>query len=258
LPGHGWTLKKLRRWVADKLGKSVSRTMLRTILKAAGLSWKKCKKLLAKADAAKRAAFVAQFQTLYERMCRGELRLVYLDEAHVHQDMDLGYTWAPKGEPAWRKSSSPPLAARLNWYGAYDLSQGRCFIWHEGKCNGDHTMQFLERLAAWLPPSDCPVVIIWDGASWHRSKEVQAKAQQLGLHLLPLPGYSPDLNPIEGLGKWLREEVTQSFCHPSLHDLFLACIAFIQRINRDPEQVVARLWPKFDLDPDFENFAFST
>jgi transposase len=46
--------------------------MLRTLLKAAGLSWKKCKKLPAKADAAKRAEFVQHFQTLYERMCRGE------------------------------------------------------------------------------------------------------------------------------------------------------------------------------------------
>lgn len=114
LPGHGWTLKKLRRWVATKLERPVSRTMLRTILKAAGLSWKKCKKLLAKANAAKRAEFVHQFQTLYERLCQGEIRLVYIDEAHVHQDLDLGYTWAPANEPAWRKRTSPSLSARLN------------------------------------------------------------------------------------------------------------------------------------------------
>jgi len=251
-------LKKLRRWVACQLGKPVSRNSVRTILKAARLSWKKCKKLLSKADPAKRAAFVAAFQRLYERMCRGEIRLLYLDESHFHQDLDLGYTWAPTGQPAWRKSECPPLAARLNWYGAYDFSEGRCFIWHEGHCNGDHTMQFLERLATWLNESTRQVVIIWDGASWHRSHNVQAKAKALGFQLLPLPGYSPDLNPIERLWQWMREDVTQLCCHQTLAALFDDCLAFIQRINCQPEQLIARLWPKFELDPDFEKFAFST
>jgi transposase len=212
---------------------------------------------LSKADLAKRVAFIAEFQTLYERMCRGEIRLLYLDESHFHQDLDLGYTWALASQPAWRKSLCPPLSARLNWYGAYDFSEGRCLIWHEGHCNSDHTICFLARLAAWLNESTRQVVIIWDGAPWHRSRKVQAKAQALGFLLVPLPGYSPDLNPIERLWQWMREDVTQLFCHESLKHLFDDCLAFIRRINLDPEQLIARLWPKFDLDPDFEKFALS-
>ena len=46
LPGYGWTLKKLKQWVAEKLNRQVSRTTLRKLLKQAGLSWKKCKKVL--------------------------------------------------------------------------------------------------------------------------------------------------------------------------------------------------------------------
>jgi transposase len=243
--------------VADKLGKPVSRNTLRTILKAAGLSWKKCKKLLAKADATKRAEFVQHFQTLYERLCAGSIRLVFIDEAHVHQDLDLGYTWAPANRPAWRKSTSPSLAARLNWYGAFDFSSGRCFLWQQGKCNGEQTALFLEQLSAWLGEEERPVILIWDGAPWHRSQQVQDKAHQLGLHLLPLPGYSPDLNPVERLWQWLREDVTQLFCHPSLHALLLACTAFLERINLDPELILKRLWPKFDLDPDYEKLLVS-
>ena len=40
-------MKKLRRWVEEQIGRPVSRNTLRTILTEAGLSWKKCKKLLA-------------------------------------------------------------------------------------------------------------------------------------------------------------------------------------------------------------------
>ena len=170
------------------------------ILKQANLSWKKCKKCLAKADPEKRIQFVEQFQVLYARMLRGEVRIIYIDEAHIHQDMDLGYTWSPKGEPAWRSSTSPGRGKRINWYGAYDFTEGRTFIWEDGMCDGEHTIQFLQRLSTWLDESDRQVVIIWDGASYHRSEIVQAALQDLGFQLLPLPSYSPDLNPSKVCG----------------------------------------------------------
>jgi len=87
---------------------------------------------------------------------------------------------------------------------------------------------------------------------------VRTKAQQLGIELIQLPAYSPDLNPIEGLWKWMREEVTQHFCHVSLRDLFLDCKAFIDQINLDPLAMISRLWPRFDLNPDYEKLLVST
>jgi transposase len=240
------------------LGCRLSRSTLRQILKTGGLRWKKCKKLLSQANPQKRRAFVDEFQLLFARMCREELCIVYVDEAHFHQDLDLGYTWAPVGKPVWRVSTSPPLSARINWYGAYDFSQGQVLIWQEGKCNSEHTVQFLRRLVAWLDKPDRQLIIIWDGAPWHRSQLVRTQAQQLGIHLIQLPGYSPDLNPIEGLWKWMREEVTQHFCHASLHHLFCDCKAFVERINLDPLAMIARLWPRFDLDPDYDKLLVST
>ncbi len=55
----------------------------------------------------------------------------------------------------------------------------------------------------------------------------------------------------------MRDQVTKNFCHRSLRDLFDACKAFIQRINLDPEQLTHRLWPKFDLVPDYEKLLIS-
>jgi len=248
----------LQRWVATKLERHVSRTMLRTILRAAGLRWKQSKKLLSNADPEKRAHFIEQFQALYDRLCRDEVRIIYLDEVHLHQDMEVGYTWSPVGEANWVPSASPGLSARLNYFGAYNFTDGACFVWEDGRCNGDTTLGFLQQLAHWLGVTDRQVVIIWDGASYHRSHKVRTYAQQLGFQLLPLPAYSPDLNPIEGLWKWLREEVTQHYCHKSLRELAQACFAFITDINRQPEQIITRLWPHFDLDPELEKLRFSS
>jgi transposase len=257
LPGRGWTLKKLQRWVSTKLARQVSRNTLRTILRAAGLRWKQCKKLLTKADAKKRAHFVEQFQALYDRMCCGEVVIVYVDEVHLHQDLAVGYTWFPVGEANWVPSTSPGHSARLNYFGAYNFTDGACFLWENGQCNGETTLPFLHQLSHWLAETTRQVVLIWDGASYHRSSQVRPLVAQLGFQLLPLPGYSPDLNPIEALWKWLRKVVTQHCCHQTLAALHHDCLAFINDINREPEQIITRLWPRFDLDPDLEKLRFS-
>lgn len=257
LPGHTWTVKKVQQWARQVWGCVVSRTTVRQALRQAGLRWKKGQKVLKKADPVERAAYVQAFQAVYDRFCRGEIHLLYVDEAHFHQEMDLGYTWAVCGQPVWRLSHCPPLQARLDWYGAYDFGQGRCCIWHTGGCNGENTVQFLHHLRAWLGDDPRPTVIIWDGAPSHTARIVQQAAADLGFLLMPLPGYSPDLNPIEGLWKWMRTEVTYNHCHLSLNHLYQACQAFIDRINTDPDQVISRLWPKFDLDPEFENLLLS-
>lgn len=255
--GHNWNMKKLQRWLAQIWHCKASRTTLRLLLKQKRLSWKKCQKLLKKADPAQRADFIQAFAELYERVCRGEVILLYVDQSHFHRDLELGYTWAPVGQVAWRASNSPPLADRINWYGAYDFNRGACFIWNEGNCNQENTVRFLHHLVAWLGEVTCPVVIIWDGAPWHRARLVRDTAADLGLTLLPLPAYSPDLNPIEGLWHWMREEVTRNHCYNSMRELFDACKAFIERINTDPQAIITRLWPKFELDPEFEKLLVS-
>lgn len=208
--------------------------------------------MLKKANPEQRAAYIEAFQALYSQVCARDVRLIYIDESHFHRDMDLGYTWAETGEIAWRLSDCPRLQERIDWYGAYDFSNGQCFIWNEGGCNGDNTVKFLTQLAAWLPPANCPTLIVWDGAPCHKAKIAQTAATALGFTLLPLPGYSPDLNPIEGLWKWMREDVTVNHCYTTMRDLFDACKTFVDRINLDPIALISRLWPKFDLEPDFE------
>jgi hypothetical protein len=257
LPGYGWSIKQIRRWVKQGLRCEASRTLLRTMRKDNGLRWKQCQKVLAKAKPEKRQASIQACHARFRQMCQGEIRLLYLDESHFHRELDLGYTWAPTGKPAWRLRACPRLADRINGYGAYDFTDGHCFICNEGACNGEHTVQCLPHRHAWLGDSDLPVVILWDGAPCHRAQIVQNAAADLGFTLVPLPGYRPDLTPMEGLWQWMREEVTQQHCDPTMRALFDACKDFIDRINLDPEHVIARLWPKFDLDPDFEKLLFS-
>ncbi|HKB39797.1 MAG TPA: IS630 family transposase [Gemmataceae bacterium] len=250
--GHLWTLKKLREWVARTFGPLVSRGVLRRLLRRAGLTWKKVKKLLGKADPDKRAAHIERLLTLFEEVRGGVITLIYVDEAHFHRDLDPGSTWGRRGLRVWRRSACPKLAERLNCYGAYDFTHGECLLWQDGWCDGERTTRLLEELARWRADKRGRLVVIWDNAPCHIAKVVKAKAAELGIELVYLPGYSPDLNPVERLWGWLRDEVTRGHCYGSVAELLEAARAFIAGVNRDPVALVDRLWPKLELDPEFE------
>jgi len=234
------------------LGLQASRSSIRRILRRAKLTWKKVKKLLGRAKPEKRAAHIEELLKLFAGVCDGEVILVYADEVHIHRDLDLGYTWGRRGQRLWRTSDCPRRSERMNADGAYDFTHGECLVWQDDWCDGERTVQFLRALARWRAGKKGRLVLIWDNAPCHVAKMVTAEAARLGIEVVKLPGYSPDLNPIERLWDWMREEVTRGFCHGSVAELIAACRAFIERINRDPIALIDRLWPKFELDPEFE------
>jgi transposase len=51
-----------------------------------------------------------------------------------------------------------------------------------------------------LPSIPDNSILVWDNASFHKSKELQDLIEQAGHIMMFLPPYSPDLNPIEH--KW--------------------------------------------------------
>ena len=79
---------------------------------------------------------------MFAGVCGGEVILVYVDEVHVHRDLDLGYTWGRQGERLWRASDCPKRSDRMNAYGAYDFTHGECLLWQDGWCDGERTVQF--------------------------------------------------------------------------------------------------------------------
>lgn len=233
-----------------------SRSTISKYLREQDLSWQKTKKILCKANTEQTAAYLEDFKVFFEEMRFGKRTLIYIDELRIHQDLDLGYGWNERGQPFRIPSTSPGLHKEINWYGAYDFTNGETFIWSYPVCNGENTSDFLERVAKWLEGRPKPT-IIWDGSPVHRAKVAQEKAKQLGLEIKQLPAHSPDLNPIERLWTWMREEVTNGNCHQTLRELFDNCREFIKRVNRKPLALIQRLWPRFELDPEEEKLRIS-
>jgi transposase len=254
-PAPRFTLKRLVAFVRERFGRLCCRETIRAALHRRKLSWKKAKKLLGRADPERRQAFVAQLQGVLAGAQRDQHWVVFLDEAHLHQDADLGYGWAERGQRLWVASRSPRLSARVSFYGLYLYNEGQVRLWPYRRANGEHTIDVLRRLRAEFP--DEALIVLWDGAPYHRAQAVREAARALDITLMPLPGYSPDLMPVEELWHWLREDVTYHHCHASADDLTRRVADFEARLNRDPFVIADRLWVKDCLNPDEEKLRFS-
>src|SRR4051794_22289047 len=125
---------------------------------------------------------------------------------------------------------------------------------HYARANGEHTVDVLRRLRAEWPEDK--LIVVWDGASYHRACVVQEAAEALHIVVVPLPGYSPNFMPVEALWRWLREDVTYHYCHPTAEDLSRRVADFETRLNQDAYTVADRLWVKDRLNPDEEKLRF--
>lgn len=215
------------------------------------MSFKKGKKLLARADPEQRSRWIRHVRPLMKRAWRSDKRLlVFIDEAHIHCDCDLGFGWSKRGGRLWVHSRSPGLSQRVSFFGVYVWSESDVHLEPYSRADGDSTILTLMRLRDRYPKH--AIDVVWDGAAYHRSVGVQCAAKKLSIRLHRLPGYSPDFMPVEALWRWLRSEVTANYCHRDTAELIGRVANFEHTARKDPERLRERLGLPMKLDPAVE------
>jgi transposase len=79
-----------------------------------------------------------------------------------------------------------------------------------------------------------PAILVWDGLSAHRSTTMKRflHTQRRWLTVIALPGYAPDLNPVENLWSALKNRDLANRAFDNLTDLWQAATTGINRIRR--------------------------
>ena len=91
-----------------------------------------------------------------------------------------------------------------------------------------------------------PITLVLDNARYQRCKKVQALADELGIELLFLPPYSPNLNLIERLWKFIKKECIHSRYFQNFQEFSEAILGAVsQAYERYPEKLATLLTPKF-------------
>lgn len=165
-----------------------------------------------------RAAWRAHAQQLDAR------KLVIIDECGSNIGLTPLYARAPRGARAYgsvprNRGKNTTLIAALGWSGI-----GESMIM-EGSTTAAAFELYIEEILA--PSLTEGQIVIMDNLAAHKSKKVEQLIEARGCQLLFLPGYSPDLSPIEEtfskvkaylrrVGARTREALEEALCQALL------------------------------------------
>jgi transposase len=207
-----WNWKVVRLFIEQQSARKLCRSSCLNYLHRLGFVLKRPKKRLLKADADKRAAFVAAYARLRVEAQLMGAKIFFVDEAHFRAEAELRAKWVLRGEPALVDSTSPRLGEKATYYSAICLETGEVeSMLATENCNAELSTTFLRQLRA---KHTEPLIVIWDNSPAHRGPEIREylTTPDLRLRLVALPAYSPDFNPDEAIWDWAREEVTANTC----------------------------------------------
>lgn len=201
------TYKEARTRIKELTKIDRSLPQIKHFLDQLGCTRRKVRQIPDKLDIEKQETFQhATLEPLIERARKTEIHLVFLDVAHFVLRPFLGFLLS--FVPLFVKASAG--RKRYNVLGALDAITRKLPI--VTNCTYINSLSFcalLDQLKA--PYADgLPIHVILDNARYQKNAFVQAHADQLGITLVYLPAYSPNLNLIERLWKFVKKKVLYS------------------------------------------------
>jgi transposase len=184
-----------------------------------------------------------ELKPLLDKEKNGEGRVFFVDAAHFVMGAFLGMVWC--FERLFLPSSSG--RKRYNVLGAYSNQDNNLItITNENYINSDTLVELFIKINTAY--SGSKITLVMDNARYQRCDKVMDKAQELGIDLLFLPPYSPNLNLIERLWKFTKKQCLYNQYYESFNNFKKAidhCLMNVQTTFK--QQIKTLLNPKFQL-----------
>jgi transposase len=212
-------------------------TQVRKFLTGMGMKCRKLGMIPAKADAAEQQKFLDE--RLWPRLRQAQrLRRVvcFVDAAHFVHGPVLGYLWCfvrllMRG-PSGRK--------RFNVLGAIDaVTHQLTTVCNDTVVNAETVCELLRTLSARY--AGLPLTLVLDNARYQRCALVQELAEALRIELLFLPAYSPNLNLIERLWKFVKKECLSCRYHEDFTRFKAAIVECLEGVEGKHEAAIKSL-----------------
>jgi putative transposase len=181
------------------------------------------------------AAFRAELEQKLEALALPKdkpVKIWVADESRFGLHTQSRRCWALRGQRV-----VIPQQPRYEWeyvYGALEVLEGDAQFRFMPSVNLDFSRDFLRQIAASDPTAEH--VVIQDQAGFHPRPGDAGLPDRI--HLLPLPPYSPQLNPIEGLWDQVQD-VTCNRRHESLDALEETLTAALRPFWETPARVLS-------------------
>jgi transposase len=165
--------------------------------------------------------------------------LFYEDETHIRDYQALHTSWFLRGKqkqiPTYGRHASVTL------FGTVNMSNGFLHCMEATACNAISFQDFLQYVVKENPQKH--IVMVLDNARIHHAKLLKPflRKNSQRLTLIFLPPYSPNLNLLERIWKWLKESVISNRFHSSKEEIRASVVSFLEYIAQCPEKVLQRL-----------------
>ena len=215
-----------------KIERSPTQTL--AFMKRIGLKLIKTGHIPAKADEEKQKTWLKEtLEPALEQARQGKAHVLFMDAAHFVLAPFLCYLWCFQRifikAPAGRK--------RLNVLGAVNaITKQVHFITNETYINADVIVDFLNQLKHYYNDGKI-IYIVLDNARYQHCKWVKYIAVLLGVQLLFLPSYSPNLNIIERLWKFVKKKCLYAKYYDCFDKFKQAIIGTMEKSNSDVDYI---------------------
>jgi transposase len=237
LSGFLWTRDAVAELIAQRYGVWLARTTVGGYLRSWRFSPQRPQRRALEQDPVAVGRWLAEtYPTIRARARREGGMVLWLDEMGVRADAAAGRSWAPIGQtPVVKRTGKRFRVNLISAISNQGMLRFRLFV---GSFSGAVFIDFLRRLLR-----DCggrKVHLIVDGHPVHRAKLVSVwvgrHAERIELHFLP--GYSPELNPVELLNNDVKAGAAGRRRARSVVELTGELRAYVRRRQRRPEVVV--------------------
>jgi len=167
-----------------------------------------------------------ELQPRLEEAACGRRRVFFADAAHFVHGVFLGYIWCF----VRMFISSPSGRRRFNVLGALDaVTKKLITVTNETYINSESVCALLLKIAE--EAGHGPIAAALDNARYQKCAAVMRYAEILGIELLYLPSYSPNLNLIERFWKFVKKQCLYSAYYENFGLFKSAISTFISTVH---------------------------
>ena len=234
------TTKAIISYLKKEFGVVYTVGGMTSLLHQLGFSYKKPKGVPGKAKAEEQKAFVRK----YNRLKKKEGLIYFADSTHPMLNPVLSSGWIRKGRNFDIKTNSG--RERVNINGAIEMNTLNVVSRSCKRVNGS-TMCDLLRAVRMKHPRERRLYMILDNAGYNKSYEVQDMAKELGIRIVYLPSYSPNLNPIERLWKFMKKKVMANTYFPDIETFQEELMLFLRGIRKHRHELSTLITDNFHI-----------
>jgi transposase len=197
------TSSEIVTWIEKKFNVKYHIQGLIHLLHKLGFVYKKTKLIPAKANREEQLEFLDKFNNLQANLNEDEV-IYFGDAVHPQHNTQIANGWIPKGKEKEIKSNTG--RTRINLNGVLNPFTKEVIIREDKTINAQSTIELYKEIEEKNPGKE-KIYIIIDNARYYRCGLLDEYLKTSKIKQIFLPPYSPNLNLIERLWKFMKKKI---------------------------------------------------